>query len=70
MATEELFDVIAVNLKTSKIQMFDENKSEANAEAVVNMAVMRRGCDKEFYTLTPAGKYKEGDTFDRSSSNA
>jgi hypothetical protein len=67
---EELFDVIAVSLTTSKIRIFGQNKTARNAEAIINMAVMRRGCDEEFYTEAPAGKYKEGDTFNRSSPNA
>lgn len=70
MPTEQLVDVIAVNLETSKIRMFGENKTMRNADAIIKMAVARRGCDEEFYTEAPAGKYKEGDTFDRSSSNA
>lgn len=70
MSNEELFDVVAVNLKTSKVRMFGESVSERRAEGIINLAVMRRGCDEEFYTETPAGKYKEGDTFDRNSATA
>lgn len=70
MSDEQLFDVVAVNLKTSKVRMFGENQTARNAEAIVKMAVMRRGCDEEFYTEAPAGKYKDGDTFDRNSATA
>lgn len=59
----KLYDVIAVNLTTHKIRMFGENKTLDNAEAIVAMAVMRRGVDEEFYKEVPAGKYKEGDTY-------
>ena len=37
--------------------------TEKNAEAVVNMAVMRKGVESEFFSEVPAGKYKEGDTW-------
>lgn len=58
---EQLFDAIAVNIKTNEVRIFGANKTKANAEAISSMAVMRRGCDKEFYTEVPAGTYKEGD---------
>lgn len=56
-------DVIAVNLETKKVRIFARGKDEKNAEAIVNMAVIRRGVDEEFYTTTPDGKYNEGDVY-------
>lgn len=58
---DALFDVVAVGLKTNKVRMMAEGKTARNAEAIVNMAVMRRGVDEEFFSEVPAGRYKEGD---------
>lgn len=63
---ERLYDVVAVDLETSKVRFMAQGKTEKNAEAVVNMAVMRmvrRGVESEFFSEVPAGKYKEGDTW-------
>ena len=62
-----MYDVIAVNMATRKVRMLAENKTERNTEAIVMMAVARLNCDEEFFTTTPAGKYKEGDEWDESS---
>lgn len=51
---EQLFDVVAVNIKTSEQRVIDRNKTERNAEAIVSMAVMRRGVDVEFFKAVPA----------------
>lgn len=56
---EGLYDVIAVNLESNRVRLIAENKSEANAEAIENMAVARRGVDEEFFVTVPAGEYKE-----------
>lgn len=61
--TEQLWDAIAVNIQTSKVRLFGERKTKDNAEAISMMAVMRQGCDTEFYTEVPTGTYKEGDTY-------
>lgn len=58
-----MFDVIAVSIKTGKVRLMAENKSERNADAIVMMAVARRGVDEEFFTEVPAGKFKDGDTY-------
>lgn len=57
----QLFDVVAVSHATNKVRIFERDKTERNAEAIVSMAVMRRGCDEEFYSETRAGMYHEGD---------
>lgn len=59
----KLYDVVAVNRKTSKVRMMAEKKTERNADACVRMGVMRRGVEEEFLTAVPTGKYKEGDTW-------
>lgn len=57
------YDVLAVNIATSKVRFLAQGKDERNAEAIINMAIMRRGVDEEFYTEVPAGSYKEGDAY-------
>lgn len=52
---EPLFDVVAVNLKTGAERHIDTGKTERNAEAIVLMAVMRRGVEEEFFKTVPAG---------------
>lgn len=56
-------DVIAVNYNTKKVRIFARGKSEANAEAIIEMAVMRRGIEEEFYTTSDDGRYNDGDTY-------
>jgi len=51
--TEQLFKVLAVNIKTGEERVLAEGKTEANAEAIVSMAVMRRGVEEEFYKAVP-----------------
>jgi len=53
MNKERLFNVVAVNIKTGKERILAEGKTERNAEAIVAMAVMRRGVDEEFYKSIP-----------------
>lgn len=60
--SEQLFDVIAVNLETHRARVMDRGMTEANAEAYVNMAVIRRGVEKEFFKAVPAGTVADGDT--------
>lgn len=64
-----MYDVIAVNLTTHKIRLLGENKTEKNADAIEMMAVARLGCDDEFFTRAPAGKYKEGDEWDENAND-
>jgi len=63
----ELYDVVAVNLETNKetnkVRFMAQGKTLPNAEAIVSMAVMRRGLDEEFFAEVPAGKYQEGDSW-------
>lgn len=60
---EAFFDVLAVNIETGKVRFMDQGKTLRNAEAIVEMAVARRGVDEEFYVEVPTGKYKEGDEY-------
>jgi hypothetical protein len=59
-----LFDVIEVCIESGKVLGFmTEGKTEKNAEAVVRMAVYRRGVENSFYAVVDSGKYKIGDTY-------
>ena len=58
--TKELFDVVAVDLETSVVRVIASNKTKLNAEAIVMMAVGRRGGDDEFFSEVPAGTYANG----------
>jgi len=60
-----MFDVVAVNIDSSRVRIIAEGKTEKNAESIVNMAVIRRGCDEEFFVTVPSGRYKEGDIWSR-----
>lgn len=62
--TAEFYDVVAVNLNTRRVTaLFGERKTLKNAEAIVMMAVGRRGVDEEFYAEVPTGKFKVGDDY-------
>lgn len=53
---DALFDVIAVNIYTNKERIISSAKTERNAEAIVEMTVMRRGVDEEFFKIVPHKK--------------
>ena len=59
--TTQLYDVVAVNMRTGTVRMMAENKALEDAEAVVEMAVYRRGVTEEFCSEVPTGMYREGD---------
>jgi hypothetical protein len=48
-----LYDVVAVNIKTGTKRPLATDKTERDAEAVIKMAVMRRGVQEEFYMAIP-----------------
>ena len=49
METKQMFDVVAVNIDTGKERLLAENKTERNADAIVKMAIIRRGFEEEFF---------------------
>lgn len=61
MKTSPLYDIVAVDLKTNKVRLIAEGKTLRNAEAIVEMAVMRRGVTTEFFAEVRAGSYTEGE---------
>jgi hypothetical protein len=58
---ERLYDVVAVRIDDNSVRLLAEGKTKPNAEAIVNMAIARRGLDTEFYSDVPAGTYRAGD---------
>lgn len=48
-----LFNVYAVSLKDGSRRLMAENKTERNAEAIVTMAVIRRGVEDEIFVTEP-----------------
>ena len=64
---EKLYDVIAVNLDNSRVRLISEGKTEKNAEAIIEMAVIRRGVEEEFFTKVATKTYQEGDTYGKTS---
>ena len=49
----DLYNVVAVNIETGEERTLAENRTERSAEAIVAMAIMRRGLDEEFYKAVP-----------------
>lgn len=66
MKKEEMYDVVAVNIDSNIVEaLFGENKTLENAEAIVSMAVMRRGIKEQFYSEVPHGSLKVGDKYSK-----
>lgn len=67
MSTEQLYDVVAVNIKTKCVRLMSEcAKTKPNAEAIVKMAVYRLGVEEDFYCLANPGAYADGDLWEGS----
>lgn len=54
MSTEATFDIVAVNLETHAERVMARGLTKRNAEAYIDMAVLRRGVDAEFYKAVPS----------------
>ena len=55
-------DVLAVLIAVPHtVRVFARNEAIDDAEAIVKMAVARRGVDIEFYVITNDGEYQEGE---------
>lgn len=50
---DDLFDVIAVHIETGAERFIERRKTKRNAEAIINLAIMRRGLEEEFYDTKP-----------------
>ena len=51
--TASLFDVVAVNIQTGEERVIASEKTARDAEAIVSMAVARRGVEREFFKAIP-----------------
>lgn len=49
----ETYDVIAVDINTMEKRTLATDETETNADAIVSMAVARRGVETEFYKKVP-----------------
>lgn len=52
--SDELFDVIAVDLQSGAERFMAERKTRGNARAIMHMAVVRRGVEGEFFKVVPS----------------
>jgi hypothetical protein len=58
----KLYDVIEVGMeKPHPVRIIDRGKTLKNADAIISMAVMRRGVEGHFFTSVKPGSYKEGE---------
>jgi hypothetical protein len=54
MGDEQLFDVVEVEIRNpSNRRVIASGKTERNADAIVRMAVIRRGVQHHFFTTVP-----------------
>ena len=51
--TERLFDVYAVKIEGVARRLLAEGMTERSADAIVRMAIARRGVEDEFYRVEP-----------------
>ena len=57
MTTEPLYDVIEVSdSDPNDVRLIAEAKTERNAEAIIGMAVIRRGLKDSYFTKRPHAK--------------
>ena len=59
-----MYDVVAVELETSKVLWMMGPNDADNAEAVHNMAIMRQGVEDRFFGYAQPGQYKKGDDWE------
>ena len=57
------YDILEVNIKSRIVSIMGTGKSEDNADAYMRIAVMRRGCDEQFFVVVLTDTYKEGETW-------
>ena len=59
----ETFDVVEVTFGGKVINVVAVEKTARSAEAIVDMAVLRRGVDRSFFASVPASTHAVGDTY-------
>lgn len=62
MSDTKTLDVVAVS-DDNKVLWVDGPYDEPNAEAVINMAIMRQGVEDRFFAARPHGQHKTGDNY-------
>lgn len=63
-----MLDVIEVEIAAPhRVRLMAQNKSEKTAEAIIRMAVARRGVEDHFFTTAPAGRYQDDDVLEQES---
>lgn len=59
----KFLDVVEVEIAAPhRVRVMARNKAERDADAIVSMAVARRGVETHFFKTAPVGRYKDGDT--------
>jgi hypothetical protein len=54
-------DVLAVLIRSpNTVRILATNEDKESAEAIMKMAIMRRGVETEFYSVVTSGSYQEG----------
>ena len=48
-----LFDVQAIRIDNGNVRLIAEKETEEEAEAIMHMAICRRGVDVEFFKVVP-----------------
>lgn len=61
--SDERFDVVAVNICTNVVRVIAVDKDRRDADAIVQMAVMRRGVEEEFFAAVECGCLRDGDQY-------
>jgi hypothetical protein len=60
----KLYDVIEVGMdKPHPVRLIDQSKSLKQANAIIEMAVARRGVKDHFFTTVNPDSYKDGDPY-------
>lgn len=60
----KLYDVIEVGMDAPHpVRLMGENKTMSDADAIVKMAVHRRGVENHFFTTVAPGSYKDGELY-------
>jgi hypothetical protein len=61
VSDEKMVDVVAIKIKGGEVLWVDGPKTERNADATINIAIMRQGVEDRFFSAANPGQYKSGD---------
>jgi hypothetical protein len=60
----KLYDVIEVGMeKPHPVRLIEKSKSLKSADAIIAMAVARRGVGDHFFTTVSPGSYQDGEPY-------